>query len=196
MLDSERNCRDGPCTPPTEYDHDNPEYDGIHFKGNRLYQHNIMRINYTTYDVRRAQDTISPKTDQRNVMFLSFNEFDPSRHQYSYARVLGVFHVYIVYTGRGMLDYNARRMEFLWVRWYEVVDDCNVQAGWKSARLDRLRFPPMDEDESFGFVDPAHILRACHILPMPAAGCRHPKGGGISLCAKNSDDWHQYCVNR
>jgi hypothetical protein len=59
-----------------------------------------------------------------------------------------------------------------------------------------LQFPSMDEDESFGFLDPAYILRASHVLPMPAAGRRHPEGGGVSLCAQNSDDWHEYCVNR
>ena len=26
--------------------------DGIHFKSNRMYCHNMMRFNYTTYDVR------------------------------------------------------------------------------------------------------------------------------------------------
>ena len=196
MLDSERlgDRQDGLLQLSPDPDH--PQYDSICFKGNRIYQHNIMRVNYTTYDIRHAQDIINPKTDQRNVMLLSFDDSNPTRHQYSYARVLGVFHAYVVHTGNRMLDYNARRMEFLWVRWYEVVDDCNVQVGWRSAQLDRLRFPSMEEDESFGFLDPALVLRASHILPMLAAGLRHPNGGGISFCAQNSDDWHEYCMNR
>ena len=197
MLESEEGTQ---AAPPSrshaEPDRDDTENNTIHFKGNRIYQHNIMRINYTMYDVRRAQDVINPKTDQQNVMLLSFEEFDPSRHQYSYARVLGIFHVYVIYTGRGMLDYKARRMEFLWVRWYDILDDVDVDVGWRRARLDRLHFPPMDEEGSFGFIDPTYVLRACHLMPSLAAGRHHPEGGGISPCAQNSNDWHEYFVNR
>jgi len=42
-------------------------------------------------------------------------------HRFLYARVLGAYHANIIYTGPGMHDYNARRFDFLWVRWYEVV---------------------------------------------------------------------------
>lgn len=168
--------------------------DGIHFKGDRMYQHNIMRINYTTYDVRRAQDTINPNTDHRDVMLLSSQE---DGHQYIYARVLGIYHVNVVFTGPGMLDYRARRMEFLWVRWFQNPDDLPVQTAWTTRRLDSLRFPPMDEEEAFGFVDPAHVLRGCHLIPSFAVGMRHKTMDlGVSECAQNSKDWHQYCVDR
>jgi hypothetical protein len=168
--------------------------DGIHFKGDRMYQHNIMRINYTTYDVRRAQDTINPNTDHRDVMLLSSQE---DGHQYIYARVLGIYHVNVIYTGPGMVDYRAHRMEFLWVRWFQNPDDLPVQTAWTTARLDSLRFPPMSEEEAFGFIDPAHVLRACHLIPSFAVGMRHEtRDLGISECAQNSKDWRQYCVDR
>ncbi|KAG2740831.1 hypothetical protein P692DRAFT_20689050, partial [Suillus brevipes Sb2] len=35
------------------------ERDSILFKRNRLYHHNLAKFNYTTYDVRRAQDTVA-----------------------------------------------------------------------------------------------------------------------------------------
>jgi hypothetical protein len=104
-------------------------FNGIHFKAGHMYQYNVMRINYTTYNVQRAQDTINPKTDQHNIMLLSGQNTESSRHQYDYACVLGIYHVNVIYTGPGMLDYRARQMEFLWVRRYENQDDLKVEDG-------------------------------------------------------------------
>jgi hypothetical protein len=59
--------------------------------------HNTMKINYTTYDVRRAQDTINPNTDRRDIVLLSPEDADLPNHQYSYARVLGIYHVNAIY---------------------------------------------------------------------------------------------------
>lgn len=172
------------------------ELAGIHFKGERMYSHNIMRINYTTYDVRRAQDSINPRTNHRDIMLLSHRNVDSSHHEYEYARVIGIYHVNVIYTGPGMLDYRARRVSFLWVRWYENLDDIPAQQGWKNAQLDRLRFPPLSDDDAFSFVDPALVLRGCHIIPSFLAGPRHAAAVGISLCARNSQDWREYAVNR
>ncbi|KAG2088019.1 uncharacterized protein F5147DRAFT_781150 [Suillus discolor] len=36
------------------------QHNSIFFKRNRLYHHNLARFNYTTYDVRRAQDVSKP----------------------------------------------------------------------------------------------------------------------------------------
>ena len=66
------------------------ELDDIHFKGDSIYQHNIMRVNYTTYDVRRAQDTINPNTDHHDIITHSFQDPSLAGHQYLYARVLGI----------------------------------------------------------------------------------------------------------
>lgn len=172
------------------------DIDDVHFKNDRLYHHNVMRINYTTYDVRRSQDNINPGTDHRDIMLLSFAGPDSPCHQFVYARVLGIYHVNVIYTGPGMVDYHARRMEFLWVRWYEDLDDIPVEASWSRRRLDRLQFPPMEEEGSFGFIDPGNVLRGCHIKPAFAFGLRHSNGMGISECAKNGKDWKIYYVNR
>jgi len=42
-------------------------------KGNRFYSHSLLRINFTTYDLRRETDTVNPRTDHRNIMLLSQN---------------------------------------------------------------------------------------------------------------------------
>ena len=56
----------------------------------------------------------------------------------------------VVDTGLGMCDYEACHVDFLWVRWYEVVDP--MASGWKIRRLDHIRFPHMDEEDAFGFI--------------------------------------------
>jgi hypothetical protein len=93
-----------------------------------------------------------------------------------------------------MRDYEARRFDFLWVRWYEVVDPAS--SGWKGSTLDRVRFPPIHGIDSFDFVDPKDVLRGCHILPCFAKGKRHESGVGISRCARDGKDYNLYYVGR
>lgn len=63
-------------------------------------------------------------------------------------------------------------------------------------RLDRLFFPPMAENSSFGLLDPALILRGCHVIPAFSSGKRYSDGRGLSKLSKDSDDWNFYYVNR
>jgi hypothetical protein len=185
---------DMPSIGPTLQTPCGPELDNVLFRHDRLYRHNIMRINYTTYDVRRKRDTINPGTPHRDIMVLAQND-DDSDHPFLYARVIGIFHANIVYTGSGIMDYRPRRLEFLWVRWYEL--DPKVPAGgWSRSTLDRLQFPPMAEGNSFGFIDPADVLRGGHIVPAFATGKRYADGEGLSRCARDSSDYHSYYVNR
>jgi hypothetical protein len=86
-----------------------------------------------------------------------------NQHHFLYTCVLGVYHANVIYTRPGMYDYEARRLEFLWVRWYEVVD--KVSSGWNSSRLDCVHFPPMNRDGAFSFVDPKDVIHRCHIMP-------------------------------
>lgn len=161
-----------------------------------MYRHNIMRINYTTYDVRRAQDTINPNTDRRDILLLSqeyFQEGSSGRpyHQYRYARVLGIYHVNVIFAKR------SYRMEFLWVRWFELVNSSrHVDDGWSRCELDHLRFCRIDHDHAFGFVDPADVLRASHIIPRFSLAKHHTGITPLSAFANDDGDWIQYVVNR
>lgn len=165
-----------------------------------MYRHNLMRLNYTTYDVRRAQDVINPSTSHCNIMLLGqasgMTDSDDSavdeRHPYLYAHVLGIYHVNATYIGPGMIDYCSRRIDFLWVRWYQCVERCSNQR----ASLDRVYFPPMAETDAFGFVDPDDVLRCCHIIPQFSQGLRHLDGRGVSHCAQDKLDWQCYYINR
>lgn len=168
--------------------------DSILFKHDRMYKHNVIRINYTTYDVRRSQDVANPSTSHCNIMVLTNAHDEQDPHPFNYARILGLYHVNVVYVGPGMVDYQPRRLDFLWVRWYRRMG--MVRAGWDVRKLDRVHFPPMTDDGAFAFIDPADVMRCCHIVPAFSRGKAHVSGKGLSLCARDSSDWVAYYVNR
>lgn len=171
--------------------------DHVLFKSGRIYGHNIFRINYTTYDVRRSQDTLNPNTDHRDIMMLDGGSTDGSGivepHRFCYARIIGVYHANIQYIGPGLKDYSPRRLDFLHIRWFELVPPDPHYGG---LALDRLRFVPMNSKEAFDFVDPAEALRGCHLIPAFAKGRLHPDNTASSCLAKDSNDWKFYYINR
>jgi hypothetical protein len=63
----------------------------IFLKHDRIYEHSLMRINYTTYDVRRSQDVVNTSTSHCNVMVLDGppeNSARSSSHKFRYARII------------------------------------------------------------------------------------------------------------
>ncbi|RDB16269.1 hypothetical protein Hypma_003008 [Hypsizygus marmoreus] len=128
----------------------------MYIKRDTMFQHNIARINYTTYDIRRAQDIINPKTDHRDIMLLEND--DHASHQYRYARVLGIFHVNVIYAGYifGKRSYEAHRMEFLFVdrdmvmRYHWGLGIGHIYS-WKTATTYPLSIlTTYDQDEDMG----------------------------------------------
>jgi hypothetical protein len=172
---------------------DDVDLNSVLFKNDRLYHHNIMRINYTTYDVRRSQDVICTSTPRRDIMVLADSADGNSAQPFRYARVLAIFHVNAIYVGPGMVNYQPYRLEFLWVRWYRKM---GIATGWKARKLDRVQFPSMSEGDTFGFLDPSDVLRGSHVVPAFAKGKLHLDSKGLSYCAQDSSDWVEYYVNR
>ncbi len=172
------------------------DLDRVFFNQDRIYLHKLARFNFTTYDVRRDQDNINPSTSHRAIMVLADNNpEDPNSPHFFYDLVLGIYHVNAIYTGSGTVqtDCRPRRLEFLWVRWFHNVDS----ESWGFCRLQSLRFPPPHADDAFGFVDPADVLRGCHIIPAFADGPTFPTGkGGSSRLAQDSKDWRRYYAGR
>jgi hypothetical protein len=166
----------------------------VFFNSDRMYKHQLLRINYTTYNVRRAQDIINPDNSRRDVMVLADDEDEDtlSNHPFLYARVLGIYHVNVVYTGPGMIDYAARPLDFLWVRWFHNLEPIK----WEDCKLDSVAFLPMADEEAFGFLDPMDVLRASHIIPTFLLGRVHADTISMSTCARDSHDWKQYRMNR
>ncbi len=178
-------------------------------KDNRIYNHKLARFYHTTYDVRRSEDVINPNTSHSNIMLLgrSSKKTTPAPtlsnedavHPFIYGRVIGIYHVNVIYTGLGMQNYDAMRFDFLHVRWLQLdppQSQSQSNCGWTSLRLDRLSFPPMADNSSFSFVDPSLVLRGCHLIPAYAFGKARSDGVGMSKISKDFKDWKYYYVNR
>lgn len=110
----------------------------------RLYFHQTLRVNYTTYDMRRDQDSINPRTHPDVMLYAHEDDIDPDDvHPYWYARVIGIYHAYISYDGpnadgTGTLHLNHERVEFLWVRW--LGRDMQNLGGFDERRLHLVGF--------------------------------------------------------
>lgn len=169
----------------------------ITFVNNRLFKHKVLRVNYTTYDMRRSQDSMNPRT-HADIMVLSCEDEEDmdKQHPYWYARVIGIFHANVQHrdarVGPASRCSEPQKMEFLWVRWFGR--DLHHRAGWKAKRLHRIGF---DEQDQFGFLDPNDVIRGVHLIPAFAHGrtsdklapsmARHP--------SENDEDWAYYYVN-
>ncbi|TFK46792.1 hypothetical protein OE88DRAFT_1637551, partial [Heliocybe sulcata] len=143
----------------------NEEHRRLAIKDERIFEHKIMRVNYTTYDVRRDYDIIRPF---RDIMVLAPEEDTNVPHPFWYARVLRIWHANIIQLDKNPCDQVPKRMEFLFVRW--LGRDLSWKSGWKSCRLDCVGFVPEDDCDAFGFVDPNDIVRTCHLIPAFSQG--------------------------
>lgn len=159
-----------------------------------------MRINYTTYDVRRDQDIIHVGTPQSNVMLLNEASTNPSSpfyasiHPYLYAKVLGIYHANVSYTGKlpdGTQNLTAHRVDLVWVQWYDILE------SGKEFTLDRLSLRPVTKDDALGFLDPSDIIRSVHLIPQyslgpPTTTSRAQQSKHVSA----EDVWDAFYVNR
>jgi hypothetical protein len=175
------------------------DMDNIIIHSDRIYRHGILHMNFTRYDVRRDVDIINPRTSRRDLMCLRESEGkEPAdAHQFVYTRVLGIYHLNVLYRGRGSLGLRKRRFDFLWIRCYQA------QEPTSSANLlDRLQLLPLTNLDAVGFLDPANALRACHVIPRFASGQKFAPADAangpriVFKLAKDENDWNEYYVNR
>lgn len=160
----------------------------------RMYRHKVLRVNYTTYDLRRAQDSLNPRT-HADIMVLSPQKEcdDDEDHPYWYARIVGIFHVNVLHTGPDSHSREPQRMEFLFVRWFGR--DLTPTAGWSTKRLHRLGFVPGNDVDAFGFLDPQQCIRAVHLMPAFAWGrvtSLLPPSVIARSLTNNYEDWQLY----
>ncbi|KAH9840199.1 uncharacterized protein C8Q71DRAFT_702877 [Rhodofomes roseus] len=109
------------------------ELDSLQIVGNKIYAHQVLRVNFTTYDVRRDQDSVNPRTHS-DVMVHSC-ETEAGAHPYWYARVLGIFHADVYQHGRNVRNRSVQRMEFLWVRWFVSTLACDLDLTFRFFRF-------------------------------------------------------------
>ncbi|KZT32344.1 hypothetical protein SISSUDRAFT_970997, partial [Sistotremastrum suecicum HHB10207 ss-3] len=122
-----------------------------------------------------------------------------------YAQVLGIFHV--MARDREAPTAEHRRIDVVWVRWLGT--DPDSPGSFKRKRLPRVGFVPQDPDAdiaaedtlaAFGFIDPADILRAAHLIPAFAHGRRSDLfGPNLRSAVQPKDgtgDWQYFYVNQ
>lgn len=181
------------CLVGSEYDSDKTSFtarqrNAITFVQNRIYRHKVLRINYTTYDLRRVQDVLNPRT-HADVMVLAHEDESEHPHPYWYARIIGIFHLNVRYEAR------VRRMEILWVRW--LARSMDTTLIWAARRLPRVGFYDGADPSAFGFLDPEVVIRGVHLIPaftygrtsalLPHSLARQP--------SENHEDWEWFYIN-
>ncbi|KAJ3741036.1 hypothetical protein DFH05DRAFT_1528856 [Lentinula detonsa] len=167
----------------------------IRVKNGQFISLQTLRINYTTYDVRRDQDSINPRT-HADIMMHS-PETKPGAHPYWYARVLGIFRASVISTHPKALTLSGPRdMEFLWVRWLGI--DNSYRSGHQYARLPKVGFVEDLDPFAFGFLDPARVIRACHLMPSFSDGqtnqILHVSGPTRARNLGETQDWQFFYV--
>lgn len=178
-------------------DEDLCDWTKIVFDTERLYTHKTMRIRYTTYDVRSEVDVIHVDSSQCNVMLLNSmfkgEQTTPRNCPYLYGRAIGIFHANVSFIGLlpdgELLDYEHRRIDFVWVHWYD-----SLSCG-EEFQLDRVALASLALEESVGFVDPLDIIRGVHLIPRFSAGLSNLLTPPTDL-VRPTKPWKEYYVNR
>ncbi|CAA7265767.1 unnamed protein product [Cyclocybe aegerita] len=181
------------------------ERNAVHILGGKIYSVKTCQLFYTSYDLQRSSDTINPTShpdifikappDPENPEDPASNTSDP----YWYGQVLGIYHAKVntslpeVWKGS-----EIRWMYFLWVRWLGT--EPNYCYGFMQGHLPMVSFVPSMQDGSFGFLDPSHIIRGCHLMPAYALGRTHsllPVSRSDARCLNQDeeDDWTNFYVN-
>jgi hypothetical protein len=93
-------------------------------------------------------------------------------HSFLYARVLGAYHATVLYTGPGMRNHEPLpvRFDFLWVRWYELVNHAS------SLLFSSALQPSLTALWIVVFRNPTSCTN-----PRFLAGCATTRPGGVEL---------------
>ena len=190
-----------------ERDFTDEERNTVIVEHHRLYTHKVFRINHTTYDVWRNQDSVNPKS-HCDIMLLSHEEENlegrgdresskKNKHPFWYARVLGVYHASVCHMGPASRSEAPQKIDFLWIRFFGAVAD-NIPSGWEARRLHLVGFVPETDPYAFGFIDPNEVIRGIHLIPAFHHG-RTSSLLGPSVARNREDkdeDWQFYYVGR
>ncbi|KAG2067989.1 hypothetical protein BDR04DRAFT_981751, partial [Suillus decipiens] len=87
-------CLQGLAYEGDEHNFSDAERNLVLIMDNQLFEHSILRVNYTTYDLRREQDSINPCT-HADLMVMSHE--DDHTHPYWYAHLIKNFHINVEY---------------------------------------------------------------------------------------------------
>ncbi|TFK28667.1 hypothetical protein FA15DRAFT_584053, partial [Coprinopsis marcescibilis] len=184
---------------PHEDDYTDEQRRRISIVNDIIYEHKTIRIQYSTYNMKTEYNFVNPRTDRCHVM-LPCEETDPflKPHPYWYGRVSGIFHATVYYRPPTSTLFEERTIDFLWMRWLgrDLDED---SPGFEGGQLQRVGFLTASDPTAgaLGFADPAHVIRAAHILPAFEFGEVDDRLGPSVARRKmdNDEDWGFYYVN-
>ena len=161
----------------------------VFIKDNTLYEHPLVTVNYTTYDLRRDKDPIHLNFGNQAVLVYSPASQDTK--PWLYAHIVCVYHVFVCTA----TNPEPKRLELLWVRWMQR-DPSQLQ-GPNASQYTRISFVQHSgvPGEDFGFVDPSHIIRGCHLIPVFDLQQTHDRLGP-SIARDINGDWKAFYTNR
>jgi hypothetical protein len=166
-----------------------------------MYRHQNLRINYTSYDLCRSQDTLNPRKNS-DIMLQSHDD-DADRtiesRLYWYARILSIFHVNAWYNSPLSNNTSPVRVDLLRVCWFGHDPSTRYRSGRQYHRLHRIGFVPDDDPDAFGFVHPNEVIQAVHLIPAFADGQTHvllPNEQSLGRKPGQDKDWHFFYVNQ
>ena len=169
----------------------------VQFINNHIFKHKVLRVNYMTYDLHRAQDSLNSRT-HADFMTLWPPHPDIAGNQFPYrfGRIIGIFHAMVLFNaGPGSQVNEPQHMEFLFVRWFTA--DQGHCGGWKSKQLHCIKFVD-DDDDAFGFVDPQDVIHGVHLIPAFHYGQTSDLLSPSVIARPKSDndeDWSYFYVN-
>lgn len=118
-----------------------------------------MRIDFTTYNLQQDQDIIHIPFNKQDI--LVYNPQEQGPYPWAFARVLRIYHATVLTHAHP----DPQTYHFLWVWWFKL--DQSVPSFEMTWQFDRVAFVPYDSDdeEPFGFIDPATVICGCHLIP-------------------------------
>lgn len=161
----------------------------VFIKDDTLYEHPLLTVEYTTYNLRREEDVVHLNFGNQAV--LVYSPTSQAAEPWFYAHIIAIYHVFV----HSAANPEPKRLELLWVRWMER--DLSQLQGENSSQYTRVSFIPYSgvPGEVFDFVDPSHVIRACHLIPAFELGRSHDRLG-LSMARNIKGDWRAFYMNR
>ena len=185
-----------PSQGDTYGDFSDGERNMVHILGNKLFEVNTLTVNYTSYDIQCDYDIVNPRSHP-DIMVVSPDSKTNDISPFWYAHVLKIFHADVWTSHPDVRDKSIHRMNILWVRWFGLEPGYNW--GFSHACLPKIGFVEWNDPFAFTFLDPAHVVQGCHLIPTFADGHTStllPEGKSAArvLVAEETDDWLNFYV--
>jgi hypothetical protein len=163
----------------------------IFIENDTLYEHPILNIKYTSYEVQLERDIIHVGYGQTGILVHTPTLAEHGDEPWSYANVLTIYHL----TVRTSSNPSPQSLPTLWVRRMER--NATTLTGPNSRNYTRVSFIPWSgtPGSSFDFVDPSHVIRACHLIPAFSLGRTHDLLDS-SVAQDREGDWRAFYANR